>query len=89
MVMVIIKSVILEMLSMMTKHNNPLWDKNMDVIYKKIALKLIVVILVSLMIRIGLQINKIIRCITTSEYKLKICKSASCLSYCQTFRKVI
>ena len=26
------------MLNMMTKHNNPLWDKDMDVIYIKIAL---------------------------------------------------
>ena len=38
MVMVIIKTIIREMLNMMTKHNNPLRDKDMDVIYIKIAL---------------------------------------------------
>ena len=38
MVMVIIKTIIREMLNMMTKHNNPLRNKDMDVIYTKIAL---------------------------------------------------
>ena len=36
--MVIIKTTIKEMLNMITKHNNSLRDKDMDVIYTKIAL---------------------------------------------------
>ena len=38
MVMVIIKTIIRKMLNMMTKHNNPVRDKNMDVIDIKFAL---------------------------------------------------
>jgi hypothetical protein len=44
----------------------------MDVIHtKNCIIKLIAVILISLMIHIGLQINKIIKSITASEYRFR------------------
>lgn len=44
----------------------------MDVIHtKNCIIKLIAVILISLMIHIGLQINKIIKSITASEYRCR------------------
>ena len=46
--------------------------KHMDVIHtKNCIIKLIAVILISLMIHIGLQINKIIKSITASEYRFR------------------